>query len=333
MARDYTLSEASVRKLREDHNRLAQQVWNLQRQLGSAEPQGHRRDSYIGKPQTSVTARSGNTPGTGFVDLWELNHSTGILAATARSQPVYNLTETAYTSTDLFGLHKIRGRLFIVGGGGEGGDGGTNVVKVTSSQPDETGYWQGRVVTAAIADPTYCSFPGAGSSDCKLHVLNLDGGTCDTFAVHERVPLRVGDHYIAHYLYDSEGLPVYAIRWTARHDVIEGYVYSAFNRQTQTFLVSVSVSYTNARFAGQVVEVRNFVRGPTAPADEPYLFEGEYGAAARATFDHHANVYRVDWVECPQRSPVEVYTPSSEGSMADMYAAAAAAGIANNYGY
>lgn len=123
--------------------------------------------------------------------------------------------------------------------------------------------------------------------------------------------------------------------YDTQKDEIEGWVYTPFNKHTANFLIKVRASYTDAVAEGSTQTVENFVNGGPNPnhPDEPYLFEGEYGAQCVAVYDTSSGAYRARFVECPEESPVEVYVPGGDSSMAELYAAAAAETQSNTSNY
>ncbi len=337
MAKEFTLTEGSVRKLRDDHQRLQQQFYNLQ-QLVEARVQAATpgRIPYLGKPTAEIAGRIGNTPGTGTVTLWELTAG-GDVAATTRTKPAINVSTAKCEADKLVELIKIRGRLYIVPDGGIDVDvDETAIVQVASANANLTlCMWSGYTTTVSLpgAAPWFCEDRFSLALPCLLVALNSDGGSLSD----PMITLTVGDRYIGRLLGTVTGTPIYAIRATQlQKDVIEGWVYTPFNKQSGNFLIVVRASYTDAVDEGEQVMVENFVRGGPKPndPDDTYMFEGEYGAQCRAVWDASSGVYRADWVECAQRSPVEVYVPSgSPNSPLMPMAAAVQAGMVNNYGY
>jgi len=72
--------------------------------------------AYLGQTQTTITARSGNVPGSGTVDLWELDTSGPTLVDSLDSVDVYNLAPAAISASVWVMLLRepVSGEYFVV---------------------------------------------------------------------------------------------------------------------------------------------------------------------------------------------------------------------------
>lgn len=111
---------------------------------------------------------------------------------------------------------------------------------------------------------------------------------------------RTGDTALV--IKDEPGALYYIVEVRRREETLECYVYTPFNKDTQTFTAIVVRSYSNYTAVGAQIVVYNqedFDPG----ADNPYLFEGENYAVCRVQYDPMSSRYRAVWVECPEETP------------------------------
>lgn len=177
-------------------------------------------------PSGGIPARSGTTPGYASCDLYvvEENSSTIILGDLDESGSVANVSDSDIGGDIYVLCVKTKGGVYVAVSGGGGSD-RTAIVKVTGSLEQATCCYPGSIET--VADGTIedaCSNPFDTHTDCKIVVLNADGGT---FAVGTGTSMRrrepeVGDYFIGQKIgtlnYGTgsgsqyDGIPVYGIR-------------------------------------------------------------------------------------------------------------------------